>query len=136
MPRPNWSRPLPRPLTILDNSREFLRLTTLADVRDFLKHIPKDRRQFDTWQHVAAELDKAVASATRLRFNAGANVTAEEHPMRKIAIVSALVIFLSAMNAVAKGCSSNHGSCAGFHHSAKHAKHSTMGGALGSAYQR
>jgi hypothetical protein len=63
MPRPDWSRPLPRPLTILDNGKEFLRLTTLGDVRDFLKRIPKDRRQFDTWQHVAAELDKAAGGA-------------------------------------------------------------------------
>jgi hypothetical protein len=37
-------------------------LTTLADMRDFLKHIPKERRQFHTW-HVAAELDKAAAGA-------------------------------------------------------------------------
>jgi hypothetical protein len=63
MPRPNWSRPLPRPLTILDNGKEFLQLTTLADVRDFLKHIPKERRQLHTWQHVKSELDKAAAGA-------------------------------------------------------------------------
>jgi hypothetical protein len=30
--RPNWSRPLPQPLIILDDGKEFLRLTTLADV--------------------------------------------------------------------------------------------------------
>jgi hypothetical protein len=33
LPRPNWSRPLlPRPLVILDDGKEFLRLSTLADV--------------------------------------------------------------------------------------------------------
>jgi hypothetical protein len=61
--RPDWSRKLPRPLYILDNGKEFLRLSTLADVRDFLKHIPKERRQFSTWQHVEAELNKAAAGA-------------------------------------------------------------------------
>ena len=61
MTRSSWSRALPRALTILDDGKEFLRLTTLADVRDFLKHIPKERRQFDTWQHVEAELEKAAA---------------------------------------------------------------------------
>jgi len=60
-PRTDRSRALPQPLSIVDDGKEFLRLTTLAAVRDFLKHIPKDRRQFDTWQHVAAELDKAAA---------------------------------------------------------------------------
>jgi hypothetical protein len=47
----------------LDDGKEFLRLASLADVRDFLKRIPKDRRQFDTWKHVAAELDKCAAGA-------------------------------------------------------------------------
>jgi hypothetical protein len=61
LPRPNWSRPLPRPLVILDGGKEFLRLTTLGAARDFLKRIPKERRQFDTWQHVEAELKKAAA---------------------------------------------------------------------------
>jgi hypothetical protein len=65
MPRPNWSRPLPRSLTILDDGKEFLRLTTLADVRDFLKHIQKERRQFETWQHVEAALKKAATGGDR-----------------------------------------------------------------------
>jgi hypothetical protein len=47
----------------MDNGKEFLRLTTLADVRNFLKHIPKERRQFSTWQHVEAELNKAAGGA-------------------------------------------------------------------------
>ena len=38
MARPNWSRPLPRALSIVDDGKEFLRLTTAhADgARDFL----------------------------------------------------------------------------------------------------
>jgi hypothetical protein len=32
-------------------------------VRDFLRHIPKERRPFDTWRHVEAELNKAAAGA-------------------------------------------------------------------------
>ena len=75
--RPNWSRPLPRPLVILDDGKEFLRLTTLADVRDFLKHIPKERRQFDTWQHVEAELKKAAAGGDTKRPMGGAAAGAD-----------------------------------------------------------
>jgi hypothetical protein len=47
----------------MDNGKEFVRLSTLADVRDFLKHVPKERRQLSTWQHVEAELAKAAAGA-------------------------------------------------------------------------
>jgi hypothetical protein len=54
---------LPRALTILDNGKEFLRLATLTDVRDFLKHIPKERLQFETWQCVKSELDEAAGGA-------------------------------------------------------------------------
>jgi hypothetical protein len=35
-------------------------LRTLADVRELLGHLPKDVRARSTWQHVAAELDKAA----------------------------------------------------------------------------
>jgi hypothetical protein len=43
-----WSTPLPRPITI----PQVMTLKTLADVRKLLGHIPKDRRQLSTWQHV------------------------------------------------------------------------------------
>jgi len=56
MRRPDWTRPLPRPLRIPD----IMTLTTLADVRELLRHVPKDRRALDTWRHVADAL-KAVA---------------------------------------------------------------------------
>jgi hypothetical protein len=35
-------------------------LKTLADVRRLFGHLPKDVRARSTWQHVAAELDKAA----------------------------------------------------------------------------
>jgi hypothetical protein len=57
MPRSNWSRPLPRPLTI----PTVMDLITLADVRPLLGHLPKQSREKSTWQHVSAELDKAAA---------------------------------------------------------------------------
>jgi hypothetical protein len=38
-------------------------LTTLADVRVLLGHLPKASREKSTWQHVAAEIDKAAAGA-------------------------------------------------------------------------
>jgi hypothetical protein len=60
-PRPIRSRPLPRTLSIMDGGKEFARLSTLADVRDFLKHVPKATRDKETWQHVEAELNKAAA---------------------------------------------------------------------------
>jgi hypothetical protein len=40
-----------------------LRLTTLADVRDFLKHIPKERLKFATWQCFKSKLDGAAVGA-------------------------------------------------------------------------
>jgi hypothetical protein len=54
--RPNWSRPLPRPLVIPD----LMTLTTLADVRELLKHLPKGHRERSTWQHVATCLNEAA----------------------------------------------------------------------------
>jgi hypothetical protein len=58
MPK-HWSRRLPRPLVI----PRAMTLTTLADVRELTRHLPDDHREFSTWQHVAAELDKAAAGA-------------------------------------------------------------------------
>ena len=56
MPRPNWSRPLPRPLVI----PKVMTLKTLADVRDLIKHLPKDHREKSTWQHVSKQLNAAA----------------------------------------------------------------------------
>ena len=51
---PDWS---PAPTAGLPG---VLTLKTLADVRKLLTHLPKDVRARSTWQHVAAELDKAA----------------------------------------------------------------------------
>ena len=56
MSRPNWSRPLPQPLKIPD----IMTLRTLADVRALLSHVPAQRRQFNTWRHVAKCIDDAA----------------------------------------------------------------------------
>jgi hypothetical protein len=54
--RPNWSRPLPPPLKIPTVTT----LKTLADVRTLMKHLPAERREFDTWRHVAKCIDDAA----------------------------------------------------------------------------
>jgi hypothetical protein len=56
LPRPNWSRPLPRPLTI----PTVMDLITLADVRALLNHLPKETRAKSAWQHVEAGLKQAA----------------------------------------------------------------------------
>jgi hypothetical protein len=60
--------------------------------------------------------------------------------MKKIAVASALMIFLSLITASAEGCPSNHvaGHCAVAHHPVKHAnkKRQSMRGAFTGAYQR
>jgi hypothetical protein len=59
LPRPNWSRPLPQPLTI----PTVMDLVTLADARELIRHVPKERRDNLNWRHVADELAKAAAGA-------------------------------------------------------------------------
>ena len=61
MPRPNWSRPLLRALTI----PTVMDLVTLADVRTLLGHLPKETRAKSTWQHIEAELKKAANGGDR-----------------------------------------------------------------------
>ncbi len=41
MPRPNWSRSLPRPITI----PEVMKIVTLADARSLMRHLPIDHAQ-------------------------------------------------------------------------------------------
>lgn len=57
MPRPDWSRALPRPLVIPD----VMMLTTLDDVRTLMGHLPEDRLQRQMWRHVALQLKQAAA---------------------------------------------------------------------------
>jgi hypothetical protein len=55
--RPDWSRPLPRPLTI----PTVMQLKTLADVRDLVnEHLPAQYRHRATWRHVSSEIAKAA----------------------------------------------------------------------------
>jgi hypothetical protein len=55
--RPDWSRPLPRPLTI----PTVMKLSTLADVRDLVeKHLPEQYRRKPGWRHVSNEIAKAA----------------------------------------------------------------------------
>lgn len=55
--RPDWSRPLPRPLTI----PRVMTLTTLADVRALIeRHLPVDHRDKAIWRDVAAYLAEAA----------------------------------------------------------------------------
>ena len=57
MPRPNWKRPLPRPLKI----PSVMTLKTLADIRELVeRHLPAECRERETWQHVAAQMNAAA----------------------------------------------------------------------------
>lgn len=63
--KPDWSRPLPRPLTI----PTVMKLKTLADVRELIRRVPKARRDLSTWQYVIGQVNEAarggdVASAS------------------------------------------------------------------------
>ena len=55
--RPDWSRRLPQTLVI----PRVMTLRTLDDVRKLMSHLPEDRRELSTWQHVAAEFANAAA---------------------------------------------------------------------------
>ena len=57
MPRPDWLRPLPRPLTIPDVKL----FETLADVRVLVeKHLPAEYRSKFTWRQPAGLLKRAA----------------------------------------------------------------------------
>ena len=56
---PDWSRQLPRPIII----PRVMTLRTLADVRELLRHLPKEHRAKQTWQHVTTQLDEAANGA-------------------------------------------------------------------------
>jgi hypothetical protein len=59
MPRPDWSRPPPRPLvipTVLD-------LATLDDVRALIeRHLPMRIREKPTWRYIREKLAEAARS--------------------------------------------------------------------------
>jgi hypothetical protein len=57
VPRPDWSRKLPRVLNI----PSVMTLRTLSDVRELVeKHLPRERRERKTWRHVSDQLAKAA----------------------------------------------------------------------------
>ena len=56
MPRPDWSRKLPRALNI----PSVMTLRTLADARELMQHLPRERRERETWRHVSDQLAKAA----------------------------------------------------------------------------
>jgi hypothetical protein len=56
MPRPDWSRPLPKPLVI----PSVMTLRTLADARELMRHLPEENRSKATWHYVASQLEKAA----------------------------------------------------------------------------
>jgi hypothetical protein len=59
--RPDWSRPLPEPLQILDeNEKPIVTLKTLGDVRKMLLGLPEPYQLKTTWGHVAVMLDEAA----------------------------------------------------------------------------
>jgi len=58
--RPDYSRPLPRPLVI----PSVMRLKTLADVRKLIGRMPMDFRAKETWQRIAALVDDAARGDT------------------------------------------------------------------------
>ena len=56
-PRPDWSRPLPRPLVIPN----IMTLATLADVRTLIeRHLPEQFRDKGIWRYAAATLQTAA----------------------------------------------------------------------------
>jgi hypothetical protein len=60
VPRPNWSRPLPRTLIIPN----VMTIRTLADVRDLIeRHLPAETREKPSWRHLASLLPSAAAGA-------------------------------------------------------------------------
>ena len=57
--RADWSQRLPRPLVI----PTVITLTTLADVRTLMRHLPEDRRGHSTWRHVTSQLAQAASGS-------------------------------------------------------------------------
>ena len=63
MPRPDWSRPLPRPLVI----PTVLNLVTLDDVRTLIeRHLPMQTRNKPNWRYVRERLAEAARSGNTI----------------------------------------------------------------------
>jgi ABC-type cobalamin transport system permease subunit len=69
--RPDWTRPLPRPLVI----PHVMRLTTLADVRELIeRHLPAHFRNKATWHVVAKDLKAAARGADPAEVSIGLRI--------------------------------------------------------------
>ncbi|MGP0083127.1 MAG: hypothetical protein ACLP0B_05785 [Steroidobacteraceae bacterium] len=64
MARPNWSRALPRRLVI----PKVMTLRTLGDVRELMRHLPKEHRARHAWRHVEAEHRRFTERLARFGF--------------------------------------------------------------------
>jgi len=56
MLRPDWSRKLPRPLTI----RGVMQLKTLGDVEALIRQLPAEHRRRSSWRYVEAAITDAA----------------------------------------------------------------------------
>ncbi len=61
---PDWSRPLTHRIII----PKVATLSTLADVRALIEHLPNDHRDDPTWRHVAAQLEQAAVGVEVVDF--------------------------------------------------------------------
>jgi hypothetical protein len=61
---PDWSRPLTHRIVI----RTVATLSTLADMRAPIEHLPNDHRDDPTWRHVAAQLEQVAAGVEVVDF--------------------------------------------------------------------
>jgi hypothetical protein len=58
----DWSCPLPRPLVIPG----LMTMTTLADVRKLMKHLPAEHQDKPAWRYVGEQLDQAAAGVVEV----------------------------------------------------------------------
>lgn len=58
-PKSDWSRPLPHPMLIPG----VMTMTKLADVRELMRHLPRERRNLSNWRHIGDVLDEAAGGA-------------------------------------------------------------------------
>ncbi len=53
----DWSRPLPQRIVIPTGAT----LTTLADARVLIEHLPEDHRASPIWHHITTQLEQSAA---------------------------------------------------------------------------
>jgi hypothetical protein len=66
--KPDWSRPLPRPLDVAS----ILTVTTIGDVRNLVeRHLPAAHRELPHWRSVARALTEAAAGGDATKVEVG-----------------------------------------------------------------